>query len=55
MPTKISAGTNAITSAIPGNTLCRKLRCRPRTRWSVCRQIVTSAQIGALRGPSYDR
>ena len=22
---------------------------------SVCRQIVTSAQIGALRGPSYDR
>ena len=52
MPTKIRAGTNAITSAIPGSTLWRKLRCSPRTRWIVWRQIVTSAQTGALRGPS---
>ena len=35
MPTKISAGTNAITSAIPGSTLWRKLRWSPRTRCTV--------------------
>ena len=55
MPAMINAGTKAITSAIPGSTLWRKLRWSPSTRCTVCRHTVTSAHTGALRGPSYDR
>ena len=52
IPTKTTAGRKAISTAMAGSTLWRKLRWRPSTRCRVCFHTVASAHTGALRGPS---
>ncbi len=51
----MNAGTNAMTSVIAGNTLCRPPRPMPRMRFAVKIPSVRIAAAGRLRGPSYAR